>query len=103
MEPWADLLRSAAAPPNIHAKISGLKTVAPAGVWSAADLEPAIRVAVDAIGPERLVCGSDWPVALLNGDYVRVWRETTAAIEQVAGPHAAAQIMTVTPAALYGL
>ena len=86
MESWEDLLRSAAEQPNVYAKISGLNTVAPAAAWSAADLEPAVRVAVDAFGPERLVCGSDWPVALLNGDYVQVWRETTAAIEQVAGP-----------------
>ena len=29
-------------------------------------------------GPDRLVCGSDWPVALLNGSYEQVWRETRA-------------------------
>ena len=103
MELWGDLLRAAADQPNVHAKISGLNTVAPTGAWSAADLEPAVRVAVDAFGPERLVCGSDWPVALLNGDYVQVWRETTAAIERVAGTQAAAEIMTTTPEKLYGL
>ena len=31
MEPWADLLRSAAEQPNVYAKISGLNTVAPIG------------------------------------------------------------------------
>ena len=103
MEPWEELLRSAAEEPNVYAKISGLNTVAPMAAWSATDLEPAVRVAVDAFGPARLVCGSDWPVALLNGDYVQVWRETTAAIEQVAGPRAAAEIMTTTPASLYRL
>jgi len=71
---WEHLLGAAAESPNVHAKVSGLNTVAPAGTWSAADLEPAVRVAVDAFGPERLVCGSDWPVALLNGDYLEVWR-----------------------------
>ena len=39
---------------------------------------PRSSVALDAFGPERLVLGSDWPVALLNGDYERVQRETTA-------------------------
>ena len=98
MEPWGDLLRAAAEQPNVYAKVSGPEhRCARRRVWSAADLEPAVRVAVDAFGPERLVCGSDWPVALLNGDYVQVWRETTAAIEHVAGPHAAAEIMTATP------
>ena len=27
-------------------------------------------------GPERLMCGSDWPVALFNGDFDRVWQAT---------------------------
>jgi L-fuconolactonase len=62
-----------------------------------------VRVAVEAFGSERLVCGSDWPVALLNGDYARVWRETTAAIDQVAGPLVAAEIMTRTAEKLYRL
>ena len=35
-------------------------------------------------GPSRLLCGSDWPVALLNGDYEHVWRETTRVIDAVA-------------------
>ena len=43
----------------------------------------------------RLMCGSDWPVALLNGDYARVWRETTKAIERVAGA-AADEILDTT-------
>ena len=77
--------------------------MAPTAAWSAADLEPAVRVAVDAFGPERLVIGSDWPVALLNGDYLQVWRETAAAVERVAGRHAAAQIKTTTPEKLYRL
>ena len=103
MSLWEELLRAAAERPNVYAKISGLNTMVPTAVWSAADLEPAIRVAVDAFGPERLVVGSDWPVALLNGDYLQVWRETTVAIERIAGRGAAAQIMTTTPEKLYRL
>ncbi|MGZ4337704.1 MAG: amidohydrolase family protein, partial [Gaiellaceae bacterium] len=102
MKKWEELLRVAAEQPNVYAKISGLNTVAPAGTWSGADLEPAVRVAFDALGPDRLVCGSDWPVALLNGDYERVWRDTTTAIELVAGP-AAEQILTTTATTLYRL
>ena len=100
---WEELLCSAAEQPNVYAKISGLNTMAPTETWSAADLEPAVRVAVDAFGPARLVIGSDWPVALLNGDYLRVWRETAAAVERAAGPHAALQIKTRTPETLYRL
>jgi L-fuconolactonase len=101
MEHWEQLLRAAAVNANVYAKVSGLNTVAPPH-WRAADLEPAVEAAVDAFGDRRLVCGSDWPVALLNGDYERVWRETAAAIEQVAG-QAAAEILTTTATALYRL
>ena len=99
---WEELLRAAAASPNVHAKVSGLNTMAPVGTWSGADLEPAIAVAVDAFGPGRLVCGSDWPVALLNGTYEQVWRETSAAVVRVAGP-AAEEILAATPTTLYRL
>ena len=102
MAHWADLLGAAAELPNVYAKVSGLNTATPSHDWDARDLEPAVRVAVDAFGPGRLVCGSDWPVALLNGDYLRVWRETTTAIERIAGEDSA-EILTRTPAALYRL
>ena len=99
---WEELLRAAAARTNVYAKVSGLNTVAPGPDWSAEDLEPAVRAAFDAFGASRLLCGSDWPVALLNGDYERVWRETTAAIERVAGGETE-QILARTATTLYRL
>lgn len=99
---WAQLLGEAAAYPNVAAKISGLNTALSRSDWSASDLEPAVRVAVDAFGPERLMCGSDWPVALLNGDYVRVWAETRAVLDAVA-PHAREQMLSGTALRLYRL
>jgi L-fuconolactonase len=84
---WAGELRAAASHGNVAAKISGLNTALEAADWSADDLREAVGVALGAFGPERLVCGSDWPVALLNGDYERVWRETVQVIEDLAPPH----------------
>ena len=69
---WATELHGAASSPNVFAKISGLNTMLAHSDWNATDLRDAVAVAVDAFGPERLVCGSDWPVALLNGDYEKV-------------------------------
>ena len=63
--------------------------------------EAAVEVAVDCFGPDRLMCGSDWPVSLLNGDYDKVWHETVAAITVVAGGAAARRILEDTPARLY--
>jgi len=99
---WANELAVAAAYPNVAAKISGLNTATAAPDWDAADLRPAVQVAVEAFGPDRLLCGSDWPVALLNGDYERVWRETRRVVELVAPANAEA-VLAGTARRLYEL
>ena len=35
-----------------------------------------VALPLAAFGRERLLCASDRPYALLNGDYARIWRET---------------------------
>jgi L-fuconolactonase len=75
-EPWASLIARAAEHPNVHAKVSGLNTAADAGTWTAEDLRPYVEHAIEVFGPERLMFGSDWPVAILAGDYAKVWAET---------------------------
>ena len=102
MERWAGELSAAASHGNVAAKISGLNTALAAGDWDADDLCAAVAVALDAFGPDRLVCGSDWPVALLNGDYERVWRETVRVIEQLAPLHAE-QLLSSNALRLYDL
>jgi L-fuconolactonase len=102
MGEWAQALRAAASHANVAAKISGLNTALATSDWSAQDLREAVAVAVDAFGPDRLVCGSDWPVALLNGDYAKVWRETLRVIEDVAPLHAE-DLLAHTALRLYDL
>lgn len=85
MADWERQLRAAAAFPNVAAKLSGLNTAVDRADWGVDDLLPACRVALDALGPKRLMCGSDWPVALLNGDYDRVWDATRQIVDLVAG------------------
>jgi L-fuconolactonase len=102
MARWAGELRAAASHGNVAAKISGLNTALAASDWDAHDLAEAVAVALDAFGPDRLVCGSDWPVALLNGDYERVWRETVRVIEQLAPLHAE-QLLAANARRLYDL
>ena len=88
MSRWEVALRLAAAHPNVMAKISGLNTALSRRDWSAIDLRPCIEIALDCFGPQRLMCGSDWPVMLLNGDYGRLWQATGEAIAAVAPAHA---------------
>jgi L-fuconolactonase len=85
MRAWARELVAAAACPGVFAKISGLNTLLNRPDWGVEDLLPACHTALQCFGPDRLMCGSDWPVALLNGDYDRVWDATRRVVETVAG------------------
>jgi L-fuconolactonase len=80
MGAWADQMTVAAQYPNVYAKVSGLNTAADWSNWSAADLKPYIDFAIEKFGAERLMFGSDWPVAILAGDYAKVWAETKLAL-----------------------
>lgn len=79
-EPWAGLLARAAAYPNVYAKVSGLNTAADWKSWDANDLAPYIEHAVSVFGGDRLMFGSDWPVAVLAGSYQKVVDETETAL-----------------------
>lgn len=79
-QPWADGIARCAEHPNVYAKLSGLNTAADWEGWSAADLQRYIDFAVEQFGAERLMFGSDWPVAVLAGDYRKVRDETATAL-----------------------
>ncbi len=79
LDPWQADLRKLAELPNVVCKISGMVTEADHAAWQPADLEPFIRVVLEAFGEDRLLFGSDWPVALLASSYSR-WYETLAAL-----------------------
>jgi L-fuconolactonase len=70
---WRGALAALAPHANVHAKLSGLNTATVNEDWDANDLRPSVEAALELFGPDRLLCGSDWPVLLLNGDYERVW------------------------------
>ncbi len=74
-DPWQADLRALAALPNVACKISGMVTEANHQAWQPADLEPFINVVLEAFGEERVMFGSDWPVALLASSYQR-WYDT---------------------------
>ena len=102
MAVWQVMLEQAASCANVVAKVSGLNTTVHRPDWNASDLEEAVGAALGAFGPGRLLFGSDWPVALLNGSYQSVVRETLAAIRSVAGPDADA-ILGANAVRLYAI
>jgi L-fuconolactonase len=79
--PRVTLPPNAARHPNLYAKISGLITHAPIS-WNAAEFQPAVRAALDAFGPQRVMYGSDWPSYLPGG----TWKAALAAFTQAIGP-----------------
>ncbi|HEY5743611.1 MAG TPA: amidohydrolase family protein [Terrimicrobiaceae bacterium] len=81
-EPWGSLLASAARMPNVFAKMSGLD-VGESDRWTAADIAPYVDHARSLFGPDRLMFGSHWPVAILRGGYAKVWHETNVALARL--------------------
>ena len=56
--------------PNVYCKWSGMIT--PAGGMNPHLLETYIRITAQLFGPNRIMFGGDWPVALLAGTYTDV-------------------------------
>ena len=79
MEPWAELMAECAAFPNVFAKLSGLNT-ASSPDWVFSDWQPYIDHIIKSYGADRTMMGGDWPVCILSGDYVRVWKAQLDAI-----------------------
>lgn len=100
--PWRDALTPLARHPNVWCKLSGLVTEADWSHWSDRDLTPYLDGAASLFGPDRLLFGSDWPVALLAASYQRV----VASVEEWAArlqPVERAQLFGGTATAVYRL
>ncbi len=72
MEPWKSLMTELASFPNVVCKISGLVTEAIWHEWKVQDFKPYTDHLLEIFTPQRLMFGSDWPVATLGGTYGQV-------------------------------
>ena len=72
MEPWKTLMSELATFPNVLCKVSGLVTEANWKDWEVKDFKPYVDHVIDIFTPQRLMFGSDWPVANLGGTYAEV-------------------------------
>ena len=100
---WREQLAAAAESPNVYAKISGLNTVtADYENWTYEDIKPLVDFAIETFGAERLMFGSDWPVAVLAGDYAKVWDETNKCLADLSAEERSA-ILGGTGSAFYNL
>jgi predicted TIM-barrel fold metal-dependent hydrolase len=99
---WQALITTAASNPLVFAKISGLYPPGPFGSWTADDIRAVVEFVLELFGPDRLMFGSDWPVAELGGGYVKVWSELSTIFDQLPAPDRAA-VLGGTAARCYGL
>jgi L-fuconolactonase len=72
LEPWKTLMTELATFPNVLCKVSGLVTEANWNEWQMKDFKPYVDHVIDIFTPQRLMFGSDWPVAILGGTYAQV-------------------------------
>jgi predicted TIM-barrel fold metal-dependent hydrolase len=54
--------------------------------WTAADLRDVVEFAFGLFGPDRLMFGSDWPVAELGGGYAKARAELGRLFDQLPRP-----------------
>lgn len=83
LSPWREQIRELARHPGVLCKVSGMVTEARCPGWKAADFQAYWDVVWEAFGPERLMYGSDWPVALLGGEYRQVFDLATGLASQM--------------------
>lgn len=100
--PWAASLRRLAAFPNLNCKLSGITAYCAAGQGETADLLPWVAHVIDCFGPNRIVWGSDWPVANL-GVGLPKWIDQSRALLAALGPDEAGAITQHNARRIYGL
>ncbi len=102
LDPWREEIDALAAVPNVACKVSGLVTEADRAGWTAADLAPYVGHVLAAFGEDRVLYGSDWPVATLASPYPR-WVETLDALTADLSPDAKRKLWAENARRLYRL
>ena len=99
--PWAEDIQRLAADGITVCKLSGLITEAGPD-WDVDRLRPYTDLVIDAFGPDRVMWGSDWPVALLAGSYAS-WLDAARRLVARLTPDERVAIFGGTAARVYGL
>lgn len=100
LDPWRGDLALLAAFPNVSCKVSGMVTEAGED-WRLADLRPYVDHVAALFGEDRLMFGSDWPVALLAAPYGEVAHAARALLGAHFGPAGMAKIFGANAARFY--
>lgn len=101
-DPWAASMRRLSAHPNLYCKLSGITAYCAPGKGSVADLAPWVAHMLDCFGTDRVVWGSDWPVADL-GVGLPNWIDQTHALLAALSPDEAGAIAHRTARSVYAI
>jgi L-fuconolactonase len=102
-QPWHDLMSRAAGNPRVVAKLSGLDRHGSGPAATEEDLRPWVSDAIELFGAERLLVGSDWPVAEIEGGYAPVMGSVIAVVCSLLADSEARQVLAGTAARVYGV
>lgn len=72
LDPWRGALKEIAALPNVVGKVSGIVNHCDPG-WTAETLRPYVERVIECFGWDRVVWGSDHPVATVTGGTLTDW------------------------------
>src|SRR5207247_502672 len=103
LSPWLGQIREIARLPNVLCKVSGLVTEADWEHWQPPAFKPYLDIVFEAFGPDRLMYGSDWPVALLAGAYQEVFEIVRQYVIDIGSAEVESKIFGDNAAAFYGL
>lgn len=96
---WRNGLIKMAALPNVYVKLSGLLTqITGPATWRAG----LIRQAVEVLGPNRTMVGSDWPICLVGGSWSSAIDTVLTALSDL-GSDEVASVRTNTARAAFHL
>jgi len=98
---WAGVIDRLAANEHVVCKLSGLLTEAVPGA-ALEDIRPYMDHLYDRFGPDRLMWGSDWPVLLMEADYLS-WMHMAETWLQGKSANDAVKIFSANAARLYSI
>jgi L-fuconolactonase len=101
-EQWASQIVAAAACPNVNMKLSAGLDIVTRWRWSTDGIRRYVDHVLERFGPDRVMAASNWPVILLGGSFVEVWRGIGALVSQL-NPNEQKAVLGGTAERVYGL
>lgn len=77
---WKRNIRIYGELPNVYVKLSGYGLFGLG--WTIEEVGPYVFDLIEALGPDKLVCGSNYPVDSMASSYVRIWETHSSLLDE---------------------